>query len=145
MIPVPRVLGLDWGEKNTGIAVSDEHARLAVGYDVWPTQEVLSRIRPVVASEDIGTIVVGYPLTLRGEIGSSARKVDRFIAGLAVLDIPIVRWDERLTTFEASAALTRIGVPQRQQRGRVDVAAAVIMLQSYLDQLRSSEEDQRGG
>jgi putative holliday junction resolvase len=135
---VSRILGLDWGAKRTGVAVSDDRATLAVGYAVWPTPDVLPRLAQTVRDEDVALIVVGYPLTLRGEAGPKAREVDQFVAALQTRGYDVRRWDERYTTQDASRALTEIGISQRKQRGRVDMAAAVIMLQSYLDANREN-------
>jgi putative holliday junction resolvase len=97
-----RCLGLDWGEKRTGVAVSDELASLAVGYDVWPTADLFPRLTQVVRDEEIALIVVGYPLTLHGEVGPKAKQVDRFIAELEARGYRVARWDERYTTQDAS-------------------------------------------
>lgn len=132
-------MGLDWGEKRTGIAVSDDRARFAVGYGVWPTPEVFARLERAVVDEDVGLIVVGYPLTLRGEVGPKARQVDRFIQQLLHYGYAVRRWDERYTTQEASSTLSQIGISQKKQRGRIDMSAAVIMLQSYLDAARNGQ------
>ena len=131
-----RVLGLDWGTRRIGVAVSDDRRGLAVGYAVWPANEAefLPLLKRAIADEDIGLIVVGYPLTLRGEQGKSTQAVNLFIERLQPLGIPITRADERYTSQEASADLTRIGISQKKQRGKLDMAAAVLLLQSFLDQ-----------
>ena len=139
-----RCLGLDWGEKRTGVAVSDDRHRLAVGYAVWPTRELFTRLTSVVPQEEIGLIVIGYPLTLRGEVGTKAKQVDRVVRELERQGYAVCRWDERYTTSEASRALSQIGVSQRRQRGTIDMSAAVLMLQSYLD-AKSPREGESGG
>lgn len=130
-----RLLGLDWGSKRIGVAVSDDRCRLAVGYDVWPAvdSEWIPRLHRAVSDEGIVGIIVGYPLTLRGAAGPAAREVDKFISKLTALGYSVRRWDERHTTADASRSLTKIGISQRKQRGRVDMSAAILMLQSYLD------------
>jgi putative holliday junction resolvase len=135
-----RFLGLDWGAKRTGVAISDGSGRLAVGYAVWPTGEVFLRLERVVREDDIGVLVVGYPLTLRGEIGPKAREVDAFIAALESRGYSVRRCDERYTTQDASQALSRLGISQRKQRGKIDMSAAVLMLQSYLDSAGNTGE-----
>lgn len=140
-----RFLGLDWGEKRTGVAISDDRGVLAVGYAVWRTAELLSRLSITVNEEDIGLIVVGYPLTLRGEAGPQAREVDRVIAWLQEQGYTVERWDERYTTQDASRNLSRLGISQRKQRGKIDMSAAVLMLQAYLDSSHAEGKDNRGG
>ena len=132
---MPRFLGLDWGRKRIGVAVSDDRGVLAVGYGVWPSRDsdFFSRLERAVRDETVGTIVVGYPLTLQGEAGSKAQEVDRFVAKLEARGYTVHRWDERYSTQIVSSLFSEHGISQRQQRGRLDMAAAVIILQSYLD------------
>ena len=140
-----RLLGLDWGEKRTGVAISDDRGLLAVGYAVWPTSDLLSCLARAVKDEAVAAVVVGYPLTLRGEAGPKAREVDRVIARLQAEGYSVQRWDERYTTQDASRALSQLGISQRKQRGRIDMSAAVLMLQGYLDSLHAEGKDYGGG
>jgi putative Holliday junction resolvase len=140
-----RFLGLDWGEKRTGVAISDERGAFAVGYAVWPTSELLTHLASTVMEEDVGLIVVGYPLTLRGEAGPKAREVDQFIAVLEAKGYAVQRGDERYTTQDASRNLSRLGISQRKQRGKIDMSAAVLMLQAYLDSRHAEGKDIGGG
>jgi putative Holliday junction resolvase len=117
---------------------------LAVGYAVWPTADVLAQLERVVPVEGVGRIVVGYPLTLRGQAGPQARRVDLFIRKLLQRGYAVHRWDERYTTQDASRSLSKIGISQRKQRGKVDMSAAVLMLQSYLDAARHGQGNSRG-
>lgn len=117
---------------------------LAVGYAVWRSADVFSELARIVPVEEVARIVVGYPLTLRGEVGPKAQQVDLFIQQLLQRGYAVRRWDERYTTQEASRALSEIGISQRKQRGKVDMSAAVLMLQSYLDAARLGPEDSGG-
>lgn len=127
------------------MAISDDRGVLAVGYEVWPAREVFSRLERAVPDEGVAFLVVGYPLTLRGEAGPKAHQVDRFIQQLAKRGYVVRRWDERYTTADASRALSQLGVSQRKQRGKIDMSAAVLMLQSYLDAHPPDGEDGHGG
>lgn len=127
------------------MAISDDLGSFAVGYDVCLTSELLSRLASIVREEAIDVIVVGYPLTLRGEIGPKAQEVDRFIEQLRRQGYTVEKWDERYTTQDASRSLSEAGISQRKQRGRIDMSAAVLMLQSYLDSNRSGREENIGG
>ncbi|MBU1706671.1 Holliday junction resolvase RuvX [bacterium] len=132
---MPRLLGIDYGARRIGIALADEAVRVAVGVAIW-TQlgtETIHRLKELIKEEDIERVIVGYPLTLRGEIGPKAREVDVFIEKLEAAGIPVERWDERFTTHQASHDAREAGLSERKQRGRLDMSAAVIMLQSYLD------------
>jgi putative Holliday junction resolvase len=126
------------------VAISDDRAVLAVGYAVWRSADVFSELARIVPVEEVARIVVGYPLTLRGEVGPKAQQVDLFIQQLLQRGYAVRRWDERYTTQEASRALSEIGISQRKQRGKVDMSAAVLMLQSYLDAARLGPEDSGG-
>lgn len=137
---VSRILGLDWGSRRIGVAISDDRKSFAVGYGVWSSTdaEFFVKLEQTIRDEGVDLIVVGYPLTLRGEVGPKAREVDSFIEQLEQRGIRTKRWDERYTSQDASNALSRLGVSQKKQRGKLDMPAAVIMLQSYLDESHSA-------
>jgi putative Holliday junction resolvase len=132
---LPRLLGIDYGSRRIGIAISDESARLAVGLATWTNQgaATVRRLTKLVDDESVHLVVVGYPLTLRGEVGPKAREVDTFICQLQAAGMTIERWDERWTTAEASRSAREAGLSEKQQRGRLDMSAAILLLQSYLD------------
>jgi len=132
---LPRLLGIDYGTRRLGIAISDEEARVAVGLATWTYQgpQTIRQLKKLVEDENIHRVVVGYPLTLRGEVGPKARVVDGFIGRLEAEGISVERWDERFTTRLASQSARLAGLSEKKQRGRLDMAAAVLMLQSYLD------------
>jgi putative Holliday junction resolvase len=139
---VSRILGLDWGSRRIGVAITDDRNSFAVGYGVWSSAdaEFFARLEQAVRTEGVDLIVVGYPLTLRGEIGPKAREVDGFIEKLEQRGYRTQRWDERFTTHDASRTLARLGVSQKKQRGKLDISAAVIMLQSYLDESSTAQK-----
>jgi putative Holliday junction resolvase len=132
---LPRLLGIDYGARRIGIALSDDAVSVAVGVGIWEQRgdETIHRLKALIEEEDIERVIVGYPLTLRGDIGPKAREVDVFIEKLEAAGIPVERWDERFTTHQARRDARDAGLSERQQRGRLDMSAAVIMLQSYLD------------
>lgn len=132
---VGRLIGLDWGAKRIGVAISDDRLSLAVGYAIWPAvfPEFYHKLSAAVKADGVTEIIVGYPLTIRGEIGPKAMEVDTFIAKLESQGYVVRRWDERYTTSEAGRSLSRLGLSSRQQRGKLDMSAAILILQSYLD------------
>jgi putative Holliday junction resolvase len=136
------LLGLDWGAQRVGVAISDDRLTLAVGYDIWPAREpeLFLRLSAAVRAEHVTELIIGYPLTIRGEVGPQAQAVDAFIVRLESQGYTVHRWDERYTTSEASRSLSRLGLSQRKQRGRLDMSAAIILLQSYLDARASRAE-----
>jgi putative Holliday junction resolvase len=137
------MLGLDVGERRIGVAISDASGRLAAPLttvNAVPRQQALARIVSLARQEEAVAVVVGLPLTLRGEIGPQAETVRRFVAELeATLGLPIHLYDERLTTAAAEQQLRELGVKPEKRRQQIDQVAASIILQDFLDHQRSSE------
>jgi len=130
-----RVLGIDHGDVRIGIALSDEAAFLASPLCVLDsTKAGLDRIVELIAEYRVEKIVVGLPRNMDGSCGSATEKVRTFIEKLKTrTGIPVVEWDERLSTVSAHNALREAGLDGRQRKGLVDKVAAQIILQNYLD------------
>jgi putative Holliday junction resolvase len=132
-----RVLGVDWGERRLGIAVSDETQTVASPHAVERCRSDRERIDAILrhASDlSVDTVVLGMPLSLSGDEGPTGRAVRRFSELLGKqLSIPLVLWDERLTTGSAQRALIEAGIRRSKRKELVDKVAASVMLQSYLD------------
>ena len=132
-----RILGIDYGEKRIGLALSDELEMTARGLSVIERRSKgkdLEAIAASVSEHGVGAIVVGYPLRLDGTAGIQCEKVDRFIAGLRdVVSVPVIAWDETLSTKEAEGLMREAGVKRRKKRGMVDRIAAAVILQDYLN------------
>jgi putative Holliday junction resolvase len=123
-----------------GVALSDETATLASGLltvpRVGPRRDV-KVVAGLVRDHRVGTVVVGLPLRLDGTVGPQAEKVEAFAESLRrSLDVPVVTWDERLTSVAADELLAEAGVRRRDRKSRIDQAAAVLILQGYLDSRR---------
>jgi putative Holliday junction resolvase len=135
-----RILGCDYGERRTGVAVSDATCSIAFPAGVVEARtvaEAARRVAALAAEREAAEIVVGLPLTLRGEHGSQADATAEFVNQLQLLFTgPIHAWDERLTTAASQRALEEMG-GSRRRKGRVDEVAATLMLQSYLDSRRA--------
>jgi putative Holliday junction resolvase len=120
-----KVLALDYGSARTGVAVSDPTGTLARPLRVIrqaASEEGLKEIVDAVRAEEAERVVVGLPLTLRGERGEQAEETERFAQALeAILDVPVDRFDERFTTALAGAG------------GDEDARAAAHLLTSYLE------------
>jgi putative Holliday junction resolvase len=132
-----RVVGVDVGTKRVGIAVSDPLRIFAQPRDTFAPNEALNALKSIDEAEGIDTIVVGWPLTEAGEEGEATEMVQSFVEDVdEVLGTPeVVRRDERYTSERAKDLLRRAGVsqPGRYDKGRVDAAAAAVILQGYLD------------
>jgi putative Holliday junction resolvase len=136
-----RYLGLDVGDVRIGVALSDETATLASG--LLTLQRVGSRkdvraVAALVREHDVGEVVVGMPFRLDGTLGPQGEKVTVFVEALRrTLAVPVTTWDERLTSVAADELLAEAGVRRRDRKARIDRAAAVLILQGYIDTLPS--------
>lgn len=130
-----RVLALDVGEARIGLAVSDPDRTVALPsgtITVSGAPHDLRAVAALVAEQDVTEVVVGHPLTMRGERGAAAAQAEEFAEGLrAVLDVPVHLQDERLTTVEAERGLRAVGAGRRTRRA-VDQAAASLILRAFL-------------
>jgi putative Holliday junction resolvase len=122
-----RVLALDYGAARTGVAVSDATGTIAAPVGIVErasTVDGLARLQAIVREQDVERVVVGLPLTLRGERGEQAAETEAFVGALrAALDVPVETYDERFTT-----ALAARGGGAADE----DARAAAHLLQSYL-------------
>jgi putative Holliday junction resolvase len=137
-----RIAALDIGEKRIGVAVSDPGGRVATPLKVLDAA-VLRDPGPLLRLLEeygIGLVVVGLPLSLDGTEGPQARAVRASVARLGpALGVPVEFADERLSSAQARRALGDAGLSDRAKRGRIDMAAASLFLQSYLDARRASQ------
>jgi len=133
-----RVLAIDFGRARTGLAISDELGLLAHPLETVKSanmKAVVQRIAILVREKNIECVVVGLPRNMDGSHGGAAEAVLAFVEKLrAQLSVPVVTWDERLTTVAANRALRDAGRSTRSTRGCVDQVAAQMILQGYLDQ-----------
>ena len=139
-----RVMALDIGEKRVGVAVSDPAGRVATPVAVLVADEVARggrTFRMLVEDWDPGLIVCGLPVTLAGEEGPQARRIRTFAeeVGRAV-GIPIEFADERLSSAEAKRSLREMGASEKAMRGKVDMIAASLFLQAWLDTRAHGEQ-----
>ncbi|MBN2370647.1 MAG: Holliday junction resolvase RuvX [Vicinamibacteria bacterium] len=143
-----RIMGLDPGERTIGVAVSDETASIATGLDsirsVGPKKDVQAVSR-IVRERGVEEIIVGLPRKLDGSLGPSAENALAFMERLKrSTGLPVIPWDERLTTVAANRALIEGNVRRRERKSVIDKVAAILILQSYLDyrSLTSASERQ---
>jgi putative Holliday junction resolvase len=146
MTTLTRFLGIDYGEKRIGLAISDPLQITAQG---MPTlvrsggESDLQAIRTIVEEQNVSGIVIGLPRRMDGTLGTQARRVEAFAARLAdYTGLPVDTWDERLTTVAAERALLEGAVRRKKRRGLRDRLAAVLILQGFLD--RRAQRKQNG-
>ncbi len=139
------ILGLDYGQKRVGVAKSDELNFMAhpVGFISFTSDErLMSSIKELVREHGINKIVIGLPITLKGETGPQAQKVMAFAEQIrGKFECPVVTWDERLTTAQAERAMLHQDMSRAKRKVKRDAIAAEIMLQSYLDFLKQKGPD----
>jgi putative holliday junction resolvase len=137
---VTRLLGIDPGTKRCGIAVSDSAQSMAFPRPALTRDATLiAKLAELVEVEAIGAIIIGLPIALSGNETASTVDAQQLFEEVSekISDVPVVQWDERLTTVAAQKSLSEAGLRAKDQRRRVDSAAAVIMLQNYLDGLNA--------
>ena len=133
-----RHLGIDFGERRVGLAISDDEARLSVPLTTLERssdRQIVAAIRDLATEEGVEFLVVGEPRALDGTVGDAAKRVRSFASKLAAatgLRVSLV--NESLTTVEALARLREAGVPPAKMREKRDEVAAQILLQEWLDQ-----------
>lgn len=137
-----RIMGLDYGTKTVGVAISDPLGFTAQGIETIDRKEenklrkTLARIEELTKEYQVETIVLGLPKNMNNTLGERAEKTLEFKEMLERrTGLPVVMWDERLTTVEAERTLIESSVRRENRKKYIDKIAAVIILQGYLDSL----------
>lgn len=135
-----RVLGIDYGERRIGLALSDPTATIAQPLRTLTRRAgkrpPVSKILDIIDASDVAEIVVGLPLTLAGEDSDWTRTVRAFAETLHTrAALPVQLLDERMTSVQAERSVRSLGLrkSERERKERIDSAAAMILLQMYLD------------
>jgi putative Holliday junction resolvase len=137
---VSRTLGIDFGTRRIGLALSDPTGTLASPLPFLENsdpQKVATALQELVQAQDVQTVVIGLPRNMDGTYGPAAQKVREFIAQIQPhLSAKMICQDERLTTVQASRDLSQMGLNQRELRKKVDSSSACLILQQFLDRPR---------
>ena len=136
-----RILGLDYGSKTVGVAISDPLLVTAQGLEIIRRESenklrhTYQRIEEIIRQyDDVESIVLGYPKNMNNTIGERAQKCEEFKAALERrCRLPVILWDERLTTVAADRAMMESGIRRENRHKYVDEIAAMLILQNYLD------------
>jgi putative Holliday junction resolvase len=134
-----RIIGLDVGSKTIGVAVSDALGWTAQGVETikrrpYRPEEDFKRIEELIAQFEISKIVVGLPKNMNGSIGPTGEACQAFASELeSKMGLPVVLWDERLTTMAAERTLISADVSRKKRKLVIDKLAASIILQGYMD------------
>ena len=148
-----RTLGLDYGSKTVGVAISDELGVTAQGVEIIRRESenklrrTYARIEEIIAQYGgVDKIVLGYPKNMNGTIGERAQKTEEFKAALERrCGVPVVLWDERLTTVAADKAMIESGIRRENRKNYVDEIAAMLILQGFLENVRTEGRDSPSG
>ncbi len=130
-----RLLGVDYGDRRVGVALSDPTGSIASPLTVLPTPEAVAGLARLAAEHRAAAVIVGLPLKLDGSDSPATAKARAFADRLraALKNVPVDLWDERFSTVTAEQALIEGGVRRERRKALVDGLAAQILLQHYLD------------
>jgi putative Holliday junction resolvase len=138
------ILALDVGERRIGVAISSVEARIAAPLTTiaaHPLERAIAQIARLVNERNVCRVIVGLPLTMRGEYGPQAEVVQRFADALRTsLPCPVEMFDERLTSVAAEQMLRNLGLKPTKIKAQIDQVAASIILQDYLDAQRTNAD-----
>ena len=144
---MPRILAVDFGERRVGLAISDPSATIAQPLTVLTRRAgkraPVQTIADLIAEHDVSHVVIGLPLTLEGADSEWTQEVRMFGEKLAArAGVGVSFADERMTSVAAERAVRSLGLKRRarEQKERIDAAAAVLILQSYLDRMKNQPE-----
>ncbi|MDR2420655.1 MAG: Holliday junction resolvase RuvX [Oscillospiraceae bacterium] len=140
MAHTPRLLGVDYGDARTGVAVSD-----AIGFitgEAWVIEEraaasLAARVADAARERGVVSVALGYPLNMDGTPGRRAGKTEALAERLRERGLDVVLWDERRTTADAHRILSEAGARGRKRKKTVDAVAASLILEGYLAYLRN--------
>lgn len=137
-----RIMGLDFGSKTVGVAVSDELLITAQGIEIvrrkseGKLRQTLARIEELIQEYQVDKIVLGYPKNMNNSEGIRCEKTQEFKEMLERrTGLEVILWDERLTTVAADRTMMEASVRREDRKNYVDMIAAVLILQGYLDSL----------
>lgn len=144
-----RILGLDFGSRTVGVAVSDALLLTAQGVETIERKDenklrkTCARIEEIVKEYEVSTIVLGLPKNMNNTEGERVEKTKEFGEMLERrTGLPVVYWDERLTTVAAEQVLMETGVRRENRKAVIDKIAACFILQGYLDRLSAARNDE---
>lgn len=131
-----KILSIDYGRARVGLAITDSLKITAQGLDTLEIQEnidiLLEKIKDIVSKQNVEEIVIGYPRHMNGDKSVLTDEIDNIIKKIKELNIPVIKWDERLTTVNAYKDMQRMGIKQTKKKEFADKLAATYILEDYL-------------
>ena len=136
-----KILSIDYGDVRVGLAITDSTNTIATGLDTLTihgdSNLLISKLQEILSENNIATIVIGYPKNMDGTISKKAIEIDKLIEKIQKLNVPVEKWDERLTTVIAYGTMRQLGIKQKQKNKFADKLAATTILQDYLKYINS--------
>ena len=136
---MPRILAIDYGQKRTGIAITDDFQMIASGLTTVASETAIAFLQNYFGTESVEKVIIGQPIQMNGQPSESAVIIEKFIEKfkLNFPEMPLEQVDERFTSKMASASMIASGLKkkQRQNKALIDEIAATIMLQSFLNRV----------
>tara|TARA_B100000902_G_C26621113_1_gene579823 strand:+ start:131 stop:544 length:414 start_codon:yes stop_codon:yes gene_type:complete len=131
-----RFLGIDFGEKRVGLALSDRSKLIAYPFktiNYFNVEDLVNQLKEIVIDNDIENFILGLPINMKGEDTKQTQKVRSFKNSLSALKVPIIYEDERLSSVSAKNSLILQNIKTGYNKHEIDKTAAAIILQQYLD------------
>ena len=139
-VSIMRIMGIDYGEKRLGLAISDPLGITAQGLPTIErsrVQEDLQKILTIIREKDVGEIIIGLPKHMNNTLGEKAQAVLTFVDLIKKhVNIPVNTIDERLSTVMAHRAMLEGNLSRKKRKDRVDMIATQLILQNYLDRIK---------
>lgn len=136
---MPRILAIDYGQKRTGIAITDNFQMIASGLTTVASETAIAFLKNYFETESVEKVIIGQPIQMNGQPSESAVIIEKFIEKFKINfpEMPLEQVDERFTSKMASASMIASGLKkkQRQNKALIDEIAATIMLQSFLNRV----------
>ncbi|HVP35707.1 MAG TPA: Holliday junction resolvase RuvX [Terriglobales bacterium] len=140
-----RILGIDFGERRIGLALSDPLGKIASPFLTFDTRadgDFFQRIEQLIEKEGVNQIVLGMPRNMDGSIGQKGKDVLDFSKKLSLrIKIPITFWDERLSSVESKRVLREAGARLHKHKQKIDMLSAALILQGFLDSQRAKKKE----
>ncbi len=133
-----KILAVDYGEKRTGLAISDAEEHLALALPMLRDADG-EAVAAVARAQQAELVIVGLPLNMDGTSGPAAQRSRDFAEDVRAFGFVVELWDERLTTAEADARLRQAGLNRKDRAKRADTAAAIVILESFLEARRKKK------
>ena len=131
-----RILGIDYGMARVGLAITDILKITAQSMDTLEIKGddtiLINKIKDLMKESKLEAVVIGYPRHLNGDISETAKRIDDVILKIEEMGLPVIKWDERLTTVMAHKTMKEMGIKQKDKKIHADRLAAMYILEDYL-------------